>query len=64
MKSALQEQAEKELARLEADEKKKSAELETIKNELWGIRKYLEAINGQAKKKGRKMNEEKPVIKP
>jgi len=58
MKSALQESAEKELVRLEAEEAKKSAELEHLQLEIKGIRKYLESVTGQEKKKGRKPNEE------
>ena len=59
MKSALQESAEKELVRLEAEEAKKSAELEHVQSEIKGIRKYLESVTGQEKKKGRKPGEQK-----
>ena len=59
MKSALQETAEKELAKLETEEAKKSAELEYVQSEIKGIRKYLESVNGQEKKKGRKPSEQK-----
>ena len=61
MKSALHESAEKELVRLESEEAKKSAELEHVQSEIKGIRKYLESVNGQEKKKGRKPNEQKGI---
>ncbi len=57
MKSALQESAEKELLRLEAEEGKKAAELERLQSEIRGIKRYLESVSGEEKKKGRKPNE-------
>lgn len=63
MKSVLQESAEKELVKLEGEEAKKSEELSKIQVEIKGIKKYLESVNGVAKKKGRKSNEDKSLPK-